>query len=245
MLVLSSGSYAADTSFHVIASKAGVPVATTDYLAAMRKQSRNIGVVLPVYPAHALANGVQGEVTVEFGLNENGSPKDIQITKSEPSGIFTNNVYEVFADWSFLPDIDHLCASLFGRAQQQIFFKIENGLPKVIISPVTDIKLVQPGGSAKPQFATLQSANLRYKLPPKLRFPSAAVNAGKSGFVVSRIHIQPNGNVSHVTHQFAYPNRIFNPEITAAMKNAIYATTDGKPLKSSHVICQDFIFELR
>lgn len=59
--------------------------------------------VPPVYPFRAKAKAIEGWVSVEFTVNEQGCVEDIKILDAEPEKIFDDSVMQCVAAWRFKP----------------------------------------------------------------------------------------------------------------------------------------------
>nr|WP_319392598.1 energy transducer TonB [uncultured Desulfobacter sp.] len=59
--------------------------------------------VPPVYPFRAKAKGIEGWVSVEFTVNEQGRVQDIKIIDAEPEKIFDDSVMQCVGAWRFKP----------------------------------------------------------------------------------------------------------------------------------------------
>jgi protein TonB len=59
--------------------------------------------VPPVYPFRAKAKAIEGWVSVEFTVNEQGRVEDIKILDAEPEKIFDDSVMQCVAAWRFKP----------------------------------------------------------------------------------------------------------------------------------------------
>nr|WP_320194218.1 TonB family protein [uncultured Desulfobacter sp.] len=57
----------------------------------------------PVYPFRAKAKAIEGWVSVEFTVNEQGRVEDIKILDAEPKKIFDESVMQCVAAWRFKP----------------------------------------------------------------------------------------------------------------------------------------------
>ena len=57
----------------------------------------------PVYPFRAKARAIEGWVSVEFTVNEQGRVEDIKIIEAEPKEIFNDSVIQCLAAWRFNP----------------------------------------------------------------------------------------------------------------------------------------------
>lgn len=70
--------------------------------------------VSPVYPSEALLAGIQGTVVVEFALNTNGVPQDLEVVDSS-AGQFDVAALQALARWRFTPP------AVPGRRYRQTF----------------------------------------------------------------------------------------------------------------------------
>lgn len=57
----------------------------------------------PIYPFRAKAKAIEGWVSVEFTVNEQGRVEDIKIIDAEPEKIFDDSVIQCLAAWRFKP----------------------------------------------------------------------------------------------------------------------------------------------
>ncbi len=62
-----------------------------------------VRVVQPVYPEDAMVNGVQGQVVVEFSLDANGTPENLEVVGASPTGVFDEAARRALAQWRFRP----------------------------------------------------------------------------------------------------------------------------------------------
>jgi protein TonB len=60
-------------------------------------------IVLPKYPRVAEQRGIQGEVVVEFSIDESGNVLNPEIVSNNASDIFNNNVLRAIKQFSFEP----------------------------------------------------------------------------------------------------------------------------------------------
>ncbi len=80
--------------------------------------------IKPVYPPRALRAGIEGVVTVEFVITENGSVRDPVIIEASPPDIFDQAVLQAIRKWKFDPPvIDGRPAEK--RARQDIRFTLK------------------------------------------------------------------------------------------------------------------------
>lgn len=93
-------------------------VAATTGLRAIRTEA-------PAYPAFALRSGRQGQVTVSFRVDANGSPYDLDVVGRSAGGVFDTAALIAMSHWRFAPPAQA------GRAYRQTFsFRLDDrGLP--------------------------------------------------------------------------------------------------------------------
>ena len=70
-------------------------------LALEREQPTPIVRILPHYPASGL--GREGEVELEFVINEAGRAVDIQVVAADPEGVFEQAAVEALSQWLYRP----------------------------------------------------------------------------------------------------------------------------------------------
>ncbi len=80
--------------------------------------------VPPVYPPRAQRAGIEGVVTVEFTIAEDGSVKDPVITSAKPSKIFDRAVLKTITKWKFNARIVD-GKPVARRASQEIRFSLQ------------------------------------------------------------------------------------------------------------------------
>ena len=80
--------------------------------------------VSPSYPRAAVENKVEGFVTAEFTITENGSVADIVVVDAEPADVFNQVATDALAEWRFKPWIKDGAALPF-RATQTIEFTMD------------------------------------------------------------------------------------------------------------------------
>lgn len=80
--------------------------------------------VPPVYPPRAQRAGIEGVVTVEFTINEDGTVSDPKIVKAKPTKMFDRAVLNTITKWKFNPRlVDGKPVSR--RASQEIRFSLQ------------------------------------------------------------------------------------------------------------------------
>lgn len=78
----------------------------------------------PRYPREAAEQGIEGHVTAEFTITENGTVEDIILVDSMPGEVFVEPAIDALARWRFRPDVVDGVA-LPSRARQTIEFKLD------------------------------------------------------------------------------------------------------------------------
>lgn len=61
--------------------------------------------VIPVYPRGALQQAIEGEVTVRFTINADGSVADAEILEAHPRRIFDKTVLAALRNWQYKPQM--------------------------------------------------------------------------------------------------------------------------------------------
>lgn len=94
----------------------------------MAPQALDAGVpvfqVPPLYPPRARRAGIEGVVTVEFTIADDGSVKDPRIVSAEPPRVFERAVLRAIRRWRFQPRrVDGRAVAW--RARKQITFRLE------------------------------------------------------------------------------------------------------------------------
>lgn len=56
-----------------------------------------------VYPAEAKKQGIEGEVTVEYDINADGTVSNVRVVAAQPSGVFEQAVLAYVRSWVFEP----------------------------------------------------------------------------------------------------------------------------------------------
>jgi TonB family protein len=99
---------------------------TNEDAAATETQSRLLVKVMPNYPRRALTAGLEGTVTVEFAVNEEGVVQNIRVTEST-DGVFITPAIDATSRFRFTPGP----AASFS---EQFTFKLLNGSNPTVTS---------------------------------------------------------------------------------------------------------------
>jgi TonB family protein len=75
----------------------------------------------PTYPAAALSAGIEGRVTLEFGLGGGGSVQSLQVVSASPAGVFDRAAVAAMRDWTYQVPAD---ASAAQRYRQTLVFAL-------------------------------------------------------------------------------------------------------------------------
>lgn len=90
-----------------ISQTLGAPALSTDAEPAEPGKSllshSPINMVVPEYPRRALTRGIEGEVTVEYSIDEQGKVVAAEILSSHPSSIFNRHVLKAIKNSTFNP----------------------------------------------------------------------------------------------------------------------------------------------
>lgn len=235
-----------------------------DFAKALRSGARNVVVAMPKYPEEALKNKIVGKVLFEFGLDEKGAPKQVEIITSEPSGVFDDAVKNALSTWRYLPNMASPCNVRTARAQQQIWFEIQDGEPRISMSKVLDLPDIKsvlqpssndptaavlvPGNTEDNRTLLMKNSGLRYKnrddVP--LEFPKRAMSQGfQGGYVIAIFNAMPDGKVADVSIAYSIPPVVFDNEILRAQRELEVETHDGKPPRRKINVCQEYTFILK
>lgn len=71
--------------------------------AAPAGKLKRIRYVAPEYPSDALHAGISGYVVVDFAVNTNGEPIDLQVVDAKPLGVFDTAAIEAVKRWRYEP----------------------------------------------------------------------------------------------------------------------------------------------
>ena len=64
-----------------------------------------IYIITPKAPKAAVDSCLDGQVTVEFAVNDDGVAEDIEVVSSDPPRVFERSVLSVLPQWRFRPNI--------------------------------------------------------------------------------------------------------------------------------------------
>ncbi len=59
--------------------------------------------VQPRYPADAVEEGIEGQVTIEFTITEDGATENLVVLKADPEGVFESEATAALKAWRFQP----------------------------------------------------------------------------------------------------------------------------------------------
>lgn len=72
--------------------------------------------VAPRYPTRAIQQGIEGYVTLEFDIDEQGSVQNARVIESEPGSIFHRSALEAIAKFRFKPKVvDGVAQVAYGK----------------------------------------------------------------------------------------------------------------------------------
>jgi periplasmic protein TonB len=77
--------------------------ASTARTVEFQKMLKRVRYVAPEYPAKALEKGTAGVVTVDFTVDPKGETTNLQITRSEPEGVFDKAALNAVRRWRYAP----------------------------------------------------------------------------------------------------------------------------------------------
>ena len=81
--------------------------------------------VLPTYPPHAAARGIEGWVLLEFTIAASGAASAIRVLDSEPPGVFEDAARRALARWKYRPQQRDGKAFARRGVRQMIRFRLE------------------------------------------------------------------------------------------------------------------------
>ena len=175
----------------VSASAAETPID----LSAVGPRGRPSRVIKPEYPPEALARGQTGAVTLEGVAGPDGRFNEITFIPDRPeSGIFVEAVAKVTPRWEFRSPYGPDCMPLGVPFRTEVEFRIENGVPAVIVThaPADEPPPKPLGPPVKPatHFKPVDRVN------PV--FPRTLVHFGHTGKTFAKIVVDREGSVVSV-----------------------------------------------
>lgn len=77
-----------------------------------------------VYPADAMANGVEGRVVVRYDVTVAGTVANAVVIESEPTGVFDDAALAAVRSWRFRPMVDHGEAVTASMRVSELVFRL-------------------------------------------------------------------------------------------------------------------------
>jgi hypothetical protein len=175
-----------------VAATAETPVDLSPPVGPRGRPSR---VVKPEYPPDALARGQTGAVTLEGVAGPDGRFNEINFIPDRPeSGIFVEAVAKVTPRWEFRNPYGPDCMPLSVPFRTEVEFRIENGVPGVIVThaPADEPPPKPLGPPAKPatHFKPVHRVN------PV--FPGMLAHFAHTGKTFAKIVVDREGSVASV-----------------------------------------------
>ena len=232
-----------------------------DPLAMWKSGGRVVAASQPEYPPEALANGVQGKLTVEFGMNHFGHPRGFRIIEGAPNGVFDEATTSALAKWRLLPKYSSPCDASRTRMRLDFWFEISDGKPKVSVSKILDaptdmtLRTVDdpPAILSRPDIdnsTDLPRQQILVKRPHTrvkegtFRFPTypwAARQKGLVGLVVAEVHYRADGRVESIGFPYFSPSDAFRDAVFKSLWETELETTEGKSPGVAVSVCRPFI----
>ena len=75
-------------------------------------------IVSPIYPLRAKMAGIEGNVTLEFGISADGDVSDVKVVSSTPAGVFDTAAITALKQWHFASSSDRRFVRAFAFALQ-------------------------------------------------------------------------------------------------------------------------------
>ena len=103
------------------------PVVSTPETSLMVSSDVPIATVMaqPVYPARALARGLEGYVDIAFDVSDMGTTQNIRILDAQPAKVFNREAIRAVERWKFMPVTKNGKAIPYEGMQHRIFFQLE------------------------------------------------------------------------------------------------------------------------
>ncbi|MEI8634039.1 energy transducer TonB [Vibrio sp. PP-XX7] len=114
-----------DMSIHGVAIQAPQVSALGTGLSGNNQQAIQLYKVKPEYPPRALSRKIEGNVTLQFDIDETGRAQNIHIIESHPKRVFDRAAIRALRRWKFQPSIVDGKAMKQLRMTQTIQFEIE------------------------------------------------------------------------------------------------------------------------
>lgn len=95
--------------------------------------------ILPVYPAKAADNNIEGFTIASFSINKDGQTENIKINISHPSGAFDDEVINAIETWRYKKPHNNI-----DEIEVQLNFRKQNSQPIKLIKKDTEGILVTP-----------------------------------------------------------------------------------------------------
>jgi periplasmic protein TonB len=84
--------------------------------AALQRSLKRVRYVPPEYPTKALEKGIEGAVTIDFVVDEKGETTKLEVTQSEPAGVFDRAALNAVRRWRYAPVGDGTAVEVPTRA---------------------------------------------------------------------------------------------------------------------------------
>lgn len=78
-----------------------------DYDRSVTENIQPIEKIKPEYPREALLDGIEGFVTVQFDVTEEGEVENIEIIEANPRGVFERSARRTAAKWKYKPAVEN------------------------------------------------------------------------------------------------------------------------------------------
>ncbi|HMB70453.1 MAG TPA: energy transducer TonB, partial [bacterium] len=61
--------------------------------------------IAPIYPHHAVSQGIEGSVVVEFTVTTSGAVRDVVVIDAQPKGVFEKSAIEAALRFRYRPRV--------------------------------------------------------------------------------------------------------------------------------------------